>query len=199
MKSLEVFSGKESVSNFLRSKDWDSTTIDICDRFQPTICSDILNVTKEMLPKNLDFMWFSPVCRLLSRAANSHHWQKIIISYRVYKYIPVTSDARNTLLLLNKISEIISWYPGVKFVIENPIGRIQHMQIIKDLGHYRYAVNYADFGFNYSKETYLFTNFLLPFSAKKVSSSLPGLQSVNSHIQRSCVPVGLIEKIYHYL
>ena len=59
--------------------------------------------------------------------------------------------------------------------------------------------NYADFGFSYSKETYLFTNFLLPFSAIKVSSASPGLKTIRSSYERSKVPAALIEKIIQYL
>jgi len=70
---------------------------------------------------------------------------------------------------------------------------------MKKLGHYRYAVNYADFGFPYSKETYLFSNLFLPFSTKKVHSNSPGLLSINSKYQRSKVPPALIQSILLFL
>ena len=199
MISIEFFSGRATVSKFLKSKGYETFTLDIDKQFDPDLLLDILNITQKRLPDKADFLWFSPVCKLLSRAADSSHWIKETIGYRKYAYTPNSPDARLTVRMVEKVTEIIKWYPGVKFVIENPIGRIHHLETIKSLGHYRYAVNYGNYGFSYSKETYLFTNFLLPFSSKKVSSNLPGLRTINSKIQRSAVPIDLISTIYNYL
>jgi site-specific DNA-cytosine methylase len=197
--SIELFSGSGIVSNQLKKAGYFTMTIDINENFHPSLCIDILDLKREMLPSLVDFIWASPVCTSFSRAADQSHWQKITISYRVYQYVPLTPEASLSLAMVQKVIQILNWYPNAKFVIENPIGRIQHTAALKNLGHYRYAVNYADFGFKYSKETYLFTNFLLPFSSLKVHSDYPGMRSVRSAYERSKVPGQLIDKIIDYL
>jgi len=198
-QSLELFSGTAIVSKVLVLNGFDSITVDYNPFFQPDICCDILSLSRSMLPNQIDFIWASPDCRCWSRTGNPNHWRKIINSYRNYTHIPLTPEAEKAVYLLQKLIYIISWFPKAKFVIENPIGKIHHRPEMKILPHYRYAVNYADFGFDYSKETYLFTNFLLPFSAKKVSSFKPSVYTINNRIQRSAVPVKLIEKIVKYI
>ncbi len=151
------------------------------------------------LPPVLHFIWASPDCTYFSRAGDSRHWFKFYVKKRVYEYFPLTDESRTALALLQKTVDIINYYAGVPFIIENPIGRIQHLEPLKAIGHYRYYVNYADFGFPYSKETYLFSNFHLPFSTKKITVNAPGLLSINSKFQRSKLPAGLISEIYKYI
>jgi len=197
--AVELFSGSGIVSKILTERGYKTITVDINPKLKPSICCDILNLKASQLPKNVSFFWISPDCETYSRAGDSKNWKKEIIKYRVYKYVPLTEKSKKAIRLLNKVESILSVYPGVKFLIENPIGRIQHMDVIKRLGHYRYAVNYSNWGFKYSKETYLFTNFLLPLSTKKVHSSSPGLRTINSKYQRSMVPAALIRFILNYL
>ena len=196
---IELFSGTKTVSKTFESHGWEAISIDNNPKLKPTICCDILKLDIALLPEKVDFVWASPDCSKFSRSANSKHWHKCISKYRVYDYIPATKEAFTALLLLKKTIHIINLYPDALFIIENPIGRIRHMMDIKNLGHYRYAVNYADFGFPYSKETYLFSNMMLPFSTKKVFSLAPGLQTVNSRLQRSKVPGKLVEEVFKYL
>lgn len=196
---LELFSGSKTVSTVFESNGWQSFTVDFNPRLKPSMCCDICTISPGMLPSNPNFIWASPDCSKFSRAAASRHWEKITNKYRQYTYIPQTPEAKKALEMVAATTDIISWYPDVLFIIENPIGRIHHTAPFKKLGHYRYSVNYADFGFPYSKETYLFTNLWLPFSTKKVHSSLRGLRSVNSKFQRSIVPALLVQTILDYI
>lgn len=195
----EFFSGSKAVSSVFTSHNWETITVDNDPFLCPSICVDILKLTRNDLPELLNFLWFSPVCTTFSRAARQHHWGKVTLKYRRYRYIPLTSEAELSLLFLDKVIEIISWFPGVPFVIENPIGRITHTSQLQQLGHYRYFVNYCDFGFSYSKETYLFSNVWLPFSLKKYKVSSPGLRSIRKVAERSKVPPLLVEEIFKYL
>jgi hypothetical protein len=197
--SLELFSGSQTITNFFKSKNWHCLSIDIDYKLCPSIVANILNIQREDLPQLVNFIWSSPECKALSRAAPQSNWSKQIIKYRIYDYKPLTESAFNAIKYIEKTIDIISWFPGIPFVIENPIGRIHHLSPLKNFGHYRYAVNYADFGFDYSKETYLFTNIMLPLSTKKVHSFKPGLRTIRQTYQKSIVPVDLIKMIYNYL
>ena len=197
--ALELFSGSKTVSSFFESLGWNSFSVDINAKFKPTLCKDILQVSKNDLPGMIDFFWASPVCKNFSRASKASNWVKNTIKYRVYDYLPITDDSLKSIKMLEKTIEILSFFRNVPFVIENPIGRIQHTAALKKLGHYRYYVNYFDFGFPYSKETYLFSNLMLPFSTKKITVKAPGLCTVHSEFQRSKVPERLIAEIFKYI
>lgn len=197
--AVEIFSGSKTVTHILRINGFKCFSLDSDKKLNADFCCDFINYPAFFDSLNLNFIWISPPCTILSRAANQRHWQKITKKYRIYEYIPVTPEANQALRLVDKSIEFIKKHPESKFVIENPIGRIHHTAALKSLAHYRYAVNYADFGFPYSKETYLFTNFLLPFSSKKVHSNLPGMLSIRSPFKRSKVPAQLIETIIKYL
>lgn len=195
--AIELFSGCENVSNFLRSKNWDVISIDNNPRFKPTICTDVLNITKSMLPGSVQFFWISVPCTTFSREAPKHHFSKTIIKYRNFYYEPVSLAAQLSLKVLDKCIEILSWYPDAFFIFENPVGRFHHFHQLRALPHYRYYVNYINYGFDYSKETYLFSNFLLPFASKKTVYPGRGVNDLNTAFQRSKVPSGLIEFIYN--
>jgi len=196
---IELFSGSKTVSRVFQKNNWKTFTVDNNATLSPDLVADIEFIQFSQLPVKVNFGWYSPPCQTFSRAASQHHWLKQPNKYRQYTYFPLTNEAHKSVFLLQKTIDIINHFPESIFVIENPIGRLQHMEAMKKLGHYRFAVNYADFGFEYSKETYLFSNVWLPFSTKKVSSLKPGLRSVNSRFQRSIVPPELVTTIYNYL
>lgn len=191
--SIELFSGQATFSKLMQQKGYEAISLDINPKFNPSICCDILDYTPDFIPGSVAAAWASPDCQLLSRAADSRHWSKETIKYRQYRYTPMTDAARRSLAQVNKTIDIIkSINPRVWF-IENPIGRIHHLSALKSIGHYRYAVNYANWGFPYSKETYIFTNTQLCLPILKVHSNFPGLRSVNNRVQRSAIPVKLLE------
>ena len=196
---LELFSGRKSVSRVFQNKGWNAWSVDNEPKLNPSICCDILNITPAMLPANISFIWASPPCTTFSRAADPSHWEKKTLKYRRYTYFPKTPEAFISILLLKKTIEILSWYPNVLFIIENLVGKIQHMLPLQQLGHFRYFVNYFDFGMPRSKETYLFSNLWLPFSLKKYRVIAPGLSTIRNVQARSVVPALLIETIYNYI
>ncbi len=195
---VELFSGSKNVSNTFEKNGWLAWSVDNNPKLAPSLCCDILELKPEHLPVNVSFIWASPDCSKLSRAANAGNWHKKTIKYIIYDFQPATAAALLSLSLVEATVKIISSFPECGFIIENPIGRIHHLPPLKKLGHYRYAVNYADFGFPYSKETYLFSNLWLPFSIKKVKSAFPGLRTVNGSFERSKVPPALVQKIIDY-
>jgi hypothetical protein len=192
-QSIELFSGSKSVSGVLQKKGFKTFTVDFNPNLKPDLCIDILNLVCGDLPSSALFFWASPDCSKFSRAANQKHFTKKVISYRNYDYQPITQKAVISLSLLKKtIDLIIELKPAVWF-IENPVGRIPHFAALRSFGHYRYCVNYKDWGFDYSKETYLFTNQLLPLPTKVQKRFGKGLRSIHSSYNRSIVPPDLIE------
>lgn len=196
---LELYSGKKIVSSVAESRGYRSISIDNNPKLNPSICCDILDFNPGVLPGKPFFIWASPVCTHLSRAADPNHWVKKTKKYRQYSYSANSAAALNSLQMVQKTVDIIDYFFPVPFVIENPVGRIHHLPALQGLGHYRYFVNYASFGFSYSKETYLFSNLQLPFSTKKYKVNAPGLITVRNVAKRSEVPRQLIETIFNYL
>lgn len=196
---LELFSGSRSVSKTFENHGWSSFSVDNNPSLKPTLCCDILDLVPGMLPGHVDFIWASPDCSTFSRAADPNHYLKKTIGYRKYEYSAKSEKAVTALLLVQKTFEIISWFPGVSFILENPIGRFHHLSHLKRNGHHRYFVNYFDFGCGYSKETYLFSSILLPLGTKKTKIKARSVASLSGSYRRSIVPPALIEFILNYI
>ena len=193
MESIELFAGKATFSEIAKTLGFNTTSVDIDPKSNASIIADLLKWDYTNLNIKPDLIWASPECTYFSRAANQNNWKKTNVSRRVYHYEPVTLNASLAIELVSKTIEIISYFKPSVFFIENPIGRIQHLQSLKDIGHYRYFVNYADWGFNYSKETYIFTNILLPLPSTKQKCKSPGLRTLSNKKNRSRIPPTLLE------
>jgi site-specific DNA-cytosine methylase len=193
--SLELFSGSQAVSYVATIKGYDAWSVDNDPTTSPRLCADILKLDYAKLPDKFNFIWASPDCRCFSRIGKSANWSKSIIKYRQYRYTPVTDDAKHALLLIYKTIDIIKHYNPPLWVIENPIGRLRHIEAMQYFAPYRYCVNYADYGFFYSKETDLYTNTLLPYSTKKVQRFGNSVINIEDKKTRSFVPSDLVFEI----
>jgi hypothetical protein len=192
MNSLELFSGHKTFSKIAVKLGYVPFTVDVDSQLKPSHLMDILNFDYSLFPENFSIIWASPVCKLLSRAAAQIHFEKETIKKRVYNYKAITSEGKESMAFVTKTFEIINHYKPSVYFIENPIGRIQHLPEFKMNGHNRYFVNYADWGFAYSKETYIFTNIMLPLPTVKSTSKSPGMRTLKNKNQRSRVPAKLI-------
>ena len=72
---LELFCGTKSIGKVFDQHGWDIVSVDMLDKFQPTICKNVLDLTvqdiMEKLPKNrqiVDLCWASPMCTQYSKA-----------------------------------------------------------------------------------------------------------------------------------
>jgi hypothetical protein len=196
--SLELFSGSKIVSSVSSSLGFSSWSVDINPKLKPSICCDLLDFDPCSLNLPFSFIWASPDCRFFSRAGLSYHWQKSTIKYRQYSYSPLSCSAVNSLDLLHKTLDVIEFYSPDLWIIENPIGRLRHIPMLKKFAPYRYSVNYQDWSHPFAKETDLYTNQLFCFSSKKVQRSGLGLSSVNSRFARSVVPAALVKFIIEH-
>jgi hypothetical protein len=193
--SLELFSGLKSVSQICETNGFITHTLDHNKKLLPSICCDILNFDYTLITGSVDFIWASPDCRYFSRLAKNDQWLKTIKKYRQYHYEPISDNTINAKALLLKTIEIIDFYHPVLWIIENPIGRLRHIEDLCRFAPYRYSINYKDWGFSYSKETDLYTNQLFCFSTKKIQRfNFPGLSSKTSQ-QRAIVPGQLVQFI----
>lgn len=192
MNGLELFSGSKTVSSVFESYGIHAWSVDNNQKLNPSICCDIRELCKNDLPKYFDIIWASPDCSTFSRSASPGLWNKEVLKYRQYNYTPVSEKSYLGLSLLLTTIEIIKFYNPPVWFIENPVGRMRHIKQLKLLAPFRYSVNYKDWGFDYSKETDIYTNQYLPLPQKKVIRLGKGVMSVNSVYERSRVPAMLI-------
>lgn len=190
--SLELFSGLATFSSLMRGRGFKTFTLDFDKKHKADFCEDILFWECPFTPGTVGVVWASPDCRLLSRDGDSSNWEKINIGYRRYKYIPKTDAASRSVAQVARTVDIIKRLNPPIWFIENPVGRIHHLECMKSLGHYRYGVNYKDWGFNYSKETYIFTNQLLPLPTKKVIRPGASVKNVRNRVERARIPAALL-------
>ncbi len=197
--SLELFSGTKSVSEVFKEYGFDAWSVDNDPKLHPRICEDILVFPLSGLPNDIEIIWASPDCRYFSRNGDARHWTKVIKKYRQYEYLPNTIEAIQALLLIERTIQIIRSINPKYYFIENPIGRLRHIKVIQQFAPFRYSVNYKDFGFNYSKETDIYTNAYLGLSQKKVIRPGRSVKYINSRLERARVPGLLICNILNQL
>ena len=69
MRLLELFSGTGSVGQAFKGKGYDVISVDMSDKFEPTIVADILLWDYTVFPTGyFDVVWSSPPCTEYSRA-----------------------------------------------------------------------------------------------------------------------------------
>ena len=71
MKILELFSGTESFSKVAEERGHTAFTVDILEKFNPSLCKDVLLLERKDLPFIPDVIWSSPLCTHYSQAKRS--------------------------------------------------------------------------------------------------------------------------------
>lgn len=141
MRLLELFSGTGSVKKAVGNQFDEIISIDLLQKFNPTICIDILQWDyKQYPPEYFDCIWASPPCTEYSKAK--------------------TQGIRNLELadsIVLKTLEIIHYFKPVKWFIENPAtGLLKDREFM--FGIPFYDVDYCKFGYLYRKRTRIWTN-----------------------------------------
>jgi len=141
MKLLELFSGTKSVSKAIGNKFDEIISVDINDKYKPTILIDILNWNyKIYTPNYFNVIWASPPCT----------------EYSILKY--GKGNVTEADKIVKKTLEIINYFNPSKWFIENPqTGRLKDRDFMQDLKYYDYDYcSFSDWG--YKKRTRIWTN-----------------------------------------
>lgn len=150
MYYLDLCSGSKSMQNF--NKNLNYVSLDIEEKYNPDICSNILDWDyKQYLEENGKpvFIWFSPPCNEYS----------VLNKARPEK----TPDITGANKIVKKGLEIIT-FVNCPFVIENPqTGSLKNQGILDNISFT--DVDYCSYGFPYRKRTRLWNN--INFEGKK--------------------------------
>ena len=178
-------------------------SLDYNIKLKPDICVDILNWDYSTIPVP-DFIWCSPDCLTWSRA---HHRHRVLPDLK-----PLTPEAIIGEQLIHKTLEILNYFagrnPALKFVIENPKGRLRFFPPMKALEYYT-EIDYCQYNWGVGKDkgeptacnsikkrTSLWSNFELKLRplCKKRQHKVWGHWKTGL-VNRSSVPKELLEEI----
>lgn len=151
MKTLELFAGTQSFSKGVKAlyPDAECITVDILDKFNPTIQIDILQFNyRQYKEGEFDIVWCSPPCNEYSKAK--------------------TRGNRNLVLadsLVRKCFEVIDYLKPKAWIVENVgtgllVGRMNDIRA----GLNSYFADYCAYGKPYRKRTIFWSNKQLAFN-----------------------------------
>jgi hypothetical protein len=165
---LELFSGSGTVSRMAQQLGYETETLDINNKFRPSLCIDILSASPSTFVNNLfDIVWASPVCTQYSVARTTGGERNL-----------VSADA-----LVNKALDLIEELAPKVWFIENPRGLLRdrpffraRMAKLKGLEH---ETSYCFWNRAYLKPTMIWSNIGLVLPKCRAQSRC-----------KSCLPDG---------
>ena len=150
MKVLDLWSGTGSSTKVFEDAGHEVISVEIDSRFEPTICSDIMDVTVEQLKEYgpFNFGWASPECTVYSVAnlRSGHFKNGQPASARSFMQ---NARVQWTIHLLNELCP--------RWVIENPRGMLRKQPFMQDLP--RETITYCQYGDFRMKPTDLWGKF----------------------------------------
>ena len=118
-------------------------TLDIDAKYKPTINQDILTWDYTHYPRGyFDIIYASPQCTAFSRA-NPH---------------PDAEVVNNAVRMVSRALEIIKYFNPSVWILENPVNRLQDMEIMQPYAKYLQTVSYCLFGTLFRKDTNIWSN-----------------------------------------
>ena len=156
MKILELFCGTKSVGKVFEKNGHEVVSLDFLEKFNPTVCCDILewDYKKDYKEGDFDVIWASPDCSTWSVASGGKHRLKVNMR-------PITEKAVIGERLIYKTLEIIDFFKPRIWFIENPRGLLQYFTPMLDLKKTLvYYGNYKNDGELYDmvKATHIWSN-----------------------------------------
>jgi len=164
-KILEIFCGTKSISKIFEKNGWETYTVDIESKYNPTECINILDFDYTKFDKQyFNHIHFSPDCRYMSQ--NQQSWYNRYKGRGDNKYL-FTLEIHNEKLndsdkLLHKVNEIINYFENNTFTIENPYHNKFNSIINRNILNYPYEiVDYCMYNYPIKKPTVFINNFNL--------------------------------------
>jgi len=168
MKALCLFEGIGSSKKVLESLGFDVVCVEIEEKYNPTIVSDIMkwNYKKDYNPNEFDIITASPVCLYWSKLRNT--W----IGRKCKKIHPTDVITKDHILndinkygkpMVDRTLEIIDYFKPTYWWIENPSSSTMWKYIEQKYSHLNYKsytfdyCKYSDYG--YKKPTTFITNY----------------------------------------
>ena len=162
MKVLELFKGGGSISKYFENiPNVDVISLDILEKYSPTICCDIMDWNYKEYPVGyFTYIFASPECKIFSSLQYTMIGR---VGGRSKKLDPTKTIEKlnekreeNSKFILKTI-EIIKYFQPTFYFIENP----QHSAIwnyIPQEFNIGINVSYCKFGYKYKKNTRIITN-----------------------------------------
>lgn len=155
MRILELFKGTGSITKyFIDNNDVEVISLDILEKYKPTICSDIMTFDyKQFDIGYFDIIWASPECKVFSMLQNTHIGKK-------WKNKEELENVRkDNSIFINKTIEIIDYLKPEFYFIENPRYSKMWDYIENDIYKDKFIlVDYCYFDYPYKKPTKILTN-----------------------------------------
>ena len=148
MNILELFAGTASFARVAEFYGHDTYTIDNDPIFKTDKTMDIMALTPEDIPFDIDILWASPPCTSFSQSGVWKHWDY---------FEPKTDFAVLSLELIRKTIEIIKSAKPKYWFIENPRSILRKFPEMKALP-VRVEVCYCRYGEFRMKPTDIWTN-----------------------------------------
>lgn len=156
MKVLELFCGTKSVGKVCDQLGWESISVDMEKKFNPTHLCNIMDFDYKKYPKDyFDIVWGSPPCTQYSRLQDS--WIGRQRNGTIYTKEIQENNMKEADKLVLKTLEIIDYFDCEYWFMENPQGKMKDREILKDkFYHVIDYCMYSDWG--YRKRTCIWTN-----------------------------------------
>lgn len=149
MRILDLFSGLGGFSRAFIERGHDVITIDIEERFNPTIVADVMSLGPNDFPEGFDVILASPPCQAFSVASISTHW-----TGGKKAYIPKTRFADYSIRLVKHTMNVIDTLSPRYSYMENPRGVLR-----KIIGRPSKTIWLCRFGDDRAKPTDLWGSF----------------------------------------
>lgn len=158
LKILELFAGSRSFTKVAAIMKHITFTSDIKPLKNIDYVCDIIEFKTMKVPFIPDVIWASPDCAAWSKAAGSLHFDSKSL-------VPKTEKAKQALKQIDKTIEIIFYFlkqnPGLKYFIENPVGKLnwylQPGSLFSSIPRV-VTIDQCQYGREHQKSTHIFTN-----------------------------------------
>lgn len=168
MKVLDLFSGLGGFSQAFKDQGHEVVTVDIEEKFKPTICSDIMELGPEDFPGHWDIVLASPPCNCFSVAALYRHWDGSKPKYK---------GTLKAIALIHYTIALIDSIGPRYWILENPRGKLRHV-----IGLPKVTTYWAAWGMPYLKPTDLWGT-LPPMDWPKPTKWEPGPKGAKTGLQ----------------